>query len=156
MNYFFMAVFCNLNELGLWTPFYNKLPATTTDNCTILPALDHHVWDIFFRYSSDTNQGILLKNTTYMDHHVWDIFFRQFRHKSRQLIEEYYLHWTTTFEASFSGSSDTNHGSLLKNTTYTEPTRLRYLFQVVQTQTTAAYWRILPTLDQHVWGIFFR
>jgi hypothetical protein len=30
-----------------------------------------------------------------------------------QLIVEYYLHWTTTFEISFSGSSDTNHGSLL-------------------------------------------
>ena len=26
---------------------------------------------------------------------------------------EYYLHWTTTFEISFSGSSDTNHDSLL-------------------------------------------
>ena len=31
---------------------------------------------------------------------------------------EYYLHWTTTFEISFSGSSDTNHGSLVWNTTY--------------------------------------
>ena len=27
---------------------------------------------------------------------------------------------------------------------------LRYLFQVVQTQTTTAYCRILPTLDHHV------
>jgi hypothetical protein len=36
-----------------------------------------------------------------------------FRHKPRQLIVEYYLHWTTTFERSFSGSSDTNHDSLL-------------------------------------------
>ena len=26
---------------------------------------------------------------------------------------EYYLHWTTTFEIFFSGSSDTNHNSLL-------------------------------------------
>jgi hypothetical protein len=34
--------------------------------------------------------------------------------------------------------SDTNHGSLLKNTTYTGPPRLRY-FQVVPTQTTAAH-----------------
>jgi hypothetical protein len=34
--------------------------------------------------------------------------------------------------------------------TYTGPPRLRYLFQVVQTQTTAAYCRILPTLDLHV------
>ena len=33
---------------------------------------------------------------------------------------------------------------------YTEQPRLRYLFQVVQTQTTAAYCRILPTLDHHV------
>ena len=29
------------------------------------------------------------------------------------LIVEYYLHWTTTFEISFSGSSDTNRDSLL-------------------------------------------
>ena len=42
----------------------------------------------------------------------------------------------------FSGSSDTNHDSLLSNTTYTGPPRLRYLFQVVQTQTMAAYCRI--------------
>ena len=80
----------------------------------------------------------------------------------------------------FSGSSDTNHDSLLSNTTYTGPPRLRYLFQVVQTQTMAAYcriylhWttmieiffqvvqtqtttaycRILPTLDHHVSDIF--
>ena len=76
--------------------------------------------------------------------------------------------------------SDTNHDSLLSNTTYTGPPRLRYLFQVVQTQTMAAYcriylhWttmfeiffqvvqtqtttaycRILPTLDHHVSDIF--
>ena len=31
----------------------------------------------------------------------------------QQLIVEYYLHWTTTFEIYFSGSSDTNHDSLL-------------------------------------------
>ena len=37
----------------------------------------------------------------------------KFRHKPPQLIVEYYLHWTTTFEISFSGSSDTNHDSLL-------------------------------------------
>jgi hypothetical protein len=78
-----------------------------------------------------------------------------FRHKLRQLIEEYYLHWTTTFEISFLCGSDTNYDSLLKNTTYTGPPRLRYLFHVVQTQTTTAYWRILPTLDHHVWDIFF-
>jgi hypothetical protein len=33
---------------------------------------------------------------------------------------------------------------------YTGPSRLRYLFQVVQTQTTTAYCRILPTLDPYV------
>jgi hypothetical protein len=80
----------------------------------------------------------------------------------------------------FSGSSDTNHDSLLSNTIYTGPPRLRYLFQVVQTQTMAAYCRIylhwttmfeiffqvvqtqttaaycwiLPTLDHHVSDIF--
>ena len=48
----------------------------------------------------------------------------KFRHKPRQLIVEYYLHWTTTFEISFSGSSDTNHSNV--------------------------YCRILPTLDHHV------
>ena len=102
---------------------------TTTAYCRILPTLDHDVWDIFFRL---------------------------FRHKPRQLIAEYYLHWTTTFEISFSGCSDTNHDSLLQNTTYTGPPRLRYLFQVVQTQTTTAYCTILPTLDHHVWDIFLR
>jgi hypothetical protein len=44
---------------------------------------------------------------------------------TRQLIVEYYLHWTTS-------------------------PRLRYLFQVVQTQTTTAYCKILPTLDSGV------
>ena len=65
--------------------------------------------------------------------------------KLRQLIVEYYLHWTITFEISFSGGSDKNYGSLLYNTTPTGPPRLRYLFQVVKTQTTTAYCRILPT-----------
>ena len=96
--------------------------------------------------SSDTNYDKILWNTTYtgpprlrylcqvvqtqttiayrrilsaLDPHIWDIFFKYSRHKSWQLIVEYYLHWTTT---------------------------LRYLFQVVQTQTTTAYCRILPTL----------
>jgi hypothetical protein len=78
-----------------------------------------------------------------------------FRHKPRQFIEEYYLPLTTTFEISFSCGSNTNHDSLLKNTTYTGPPRLRYLFHVVQTQTTTVYCRILPTLDHHVWDIFF-
>ena len=30
-----------------------------------------------------------------------------------ETIVEYYLHWITMFEISFSGSSDTNHDSLL-------------------------------------------
>ena len=60
--------------------------------------------------------------------------FQVVQTKPRQLNEEYYLHWTTTFEISFSGSSNTNHDSLLLNTTYTRPPRLRYLFQVVQTK----------------------
>jgi hypothetical protein len=45
----------------------------------------------------------------------------------------------------FLGSSDINHGSLLYNTTYTGPPCLKYIFQVVQTQTTAAYCTILAT-----------
>ena len=36
-----------------------------------------------------------------------------FTRASWKLLVEYYLHWTTTFEISFSGSSDTNHDSLL-------------------------------------------
>ena len=44
------------------------------------------------------------------------------------LIAGYYLYRITTFEISFSGSSDTNHDSLLWNTTYTRPPHLRYLF----------------------------
>jgi hypothetical protein len=36
-----------------------------------------------------------------------------FRHKPRQLIVEYYLHWTTTFQISLAGSSHTNNGSVL-------------------------------------------
>ena len=34
--------------------------------------------------------------------------------------------------------------------TVTRPLRLSYFFRVVQTQTTTAYCRILPTLDHHV------
>ena len=56
-------------------------------------------------------------------------FSRQFRHKPRQLILEYYLHWTTTFEISFSGSSDTNHGSLLWNTIYGLDVRLNCCYK---------------------------
>jgi hypothetical protein len=38
---------------------------------------------------------------------------------AQTVIEEHYLHWTTMFVIYFSVSSDTNHDSLLKNTTYT-------------------------------------
>jgi hypothetical protein len=65
-----------------------------------------------------------------------------FRHKPQQLIVGYYLHWTTMFEISFSGSSDFRHKPqqlIVANTTYTGPPCLRYLFQVVHTQTTRAY-----------------
>ena len=41
---------------------------------------------------------------------------------------------------------DTNHDSLLLNTTYTRLPRLRFLFQVVKTQSIAVYYQILPTL----------
>ena len=51
----------------------------------------------------------------------------------------YYLYWTATFEIYFSGSSDTNQVSLLQNTINTGPPHSRYIFQVVQTQTTTAY-----------------
>ena len=45
----------------------------------------------------------------------------------------------------------------VEDTTYTgSPSRVRYLFQVVQTQTTTAYCRILPALDHHICDIFFR
>jgi hypothetical protein len=54
------------------------------------------------------------------------------------------------FELPFSGRSDTNHVSLLHKTTHIGPPRLRYLFQVVLTQTTSAYCTTLPTLDHHV------
>jgi hypothetical protein len=66
--------------------------------------------------SSDTNHARLIVEYIYlhcMEHHVWEISFKQFRHKPRELIVDYYLHWTTTFEISFSGSSDTNHGNLV-------------------------------------------
>ena len=52
---------------------------------------------------------------------------------------------TTTFDISFSSSA-----AYCIDTTHTLPPRLRYLFQVVQTQITAAYCRILPTLVHHV------
>ena len=89
-------------------------------------------------------------NNTYTRSPHLRYLFNWFRYKQRQLIAECYLHWTTTFEISFPRSSDTNHNSLLQNATYTGPSRLRYLFQVVQTQTTKAYCRMLPTLDHHV------
>ena len=55
------------------------------------------------------------------------------------------------FEISFSaGRSDTNHDSLLQNTAYTGPASLRYISQVIQTQTPTAFCRRLPTMDHHV------
>ena len=68
---------------------------------------------IYFLGNSDTNYDSLLKNITYTGppRLRW-VFFRLFRHKPGQVIVEYYLHWITTFEISFSGSSDTNRGSL--------------------------------------------
>ena len=42
----------------------------------------------------------------------------------------------------------------LANTTYTGPPRLRNPFHIIQTQTTAAYCGILPTLHHYVWDIF--
>ena len=76
--------------------------------------------------------------------------FEIFTHKPRQFIVECYLHWTTTFEISFSGSSDAKYDVLLQNITYTRPPRLRYFFQVVQIQSTTAYCRILPAMDHHI------
>jgi hypothetical protein len=52
---------------------------------------------------------LILVSTEYT--HVSDV--RSFRHKPRQLIVEYYVHLTPTFEISFSGSSDTNNDRLL-------------------------------------------
>ena len=46
---------------------------TTTAYCRILPTLDHHVWDTFFRY---------------------------FKHKPQQLIVQCYLHWSAQFRYS--------------------------------------------------------
>ena len=84
-------------------------------------------------------------------------FFRKFRHKSRQLIVEYYLHWRTTFEISFSGSSNTNHDSLIVEYYFHWITTFEISFSgIVQTQTTTAYCRILPTQDHHVCDILFR
>ena len=119
---------------------------------------------ISFSGSSDTNNDSLLQNTSYIGsprlRYLFQVFQTQtrqlivayylhwntmprlryllqvFQTQTRQLIVEYYLHWTTTFEISFSGSSDTNHSSLLKNTTYTRPPRLRESFRA---QTTTAY-----------------
>ena len=83
-----------------------------------------------------------------LDHYVWESF--------RQLMVEHYLHWTTTFGISFSGSSHTNHGSSLYNTTYTGPLPLRYLFRVVQIQTTTAHCRTLYLHWTTTFEIFFR
>ena len=60
--------------------------------------------------------------------------------------EEPSLLTSKSFYISFSGSSDTNHDSLLQNNTCTGPQRLRYIFQVVKTQTTTANCRILVSL----------
>jgi hypothetical protein len=58
---------------------------TTAAYCRILPTLDHHVWDLFLVVQKQTTTAYCRILPT-MDLHVWDIF---------------------------SGSSDTNHDSLL-------------------------------------------
>ena len=66
---------------------------------------------------------------------IINLFFSRLQTQTMTAYCKKQLHQTTMFEIFFSGSSDTNNGSLLQNTTYTGPPRLRYLFQVVQTQT---------------------
>ena len=56
--------------------------------------------------------------------------FRHFRHKPRQLIVEYYLHWTPRLRY-FSGSSDTNHDSLLYRILYLQTVSDTYLRTVL-------------------------
>jgi hypothetical protein len=65
-----------------------------------------------------------------MDPHVWDIFFLIV---CKQTMATLIILWYNTVQPTL-------------NPAYT----------TVQTQTTAAYCRILPTLKYHVWDIFFR
>jgi hypothetical protein len=92
--------------------------------------MDHHVWDHSFLF-----QVVQTQTTTAYCRILptldpkFEIYFSDSSDtNSRQLIVEYYLHWTPS---------------------------LRYLFQVVQTQTTTAYCRTLPLLDHHAFEIYF-
>ena len=62
---------------------------------------------------SDTNHDSLLQNTTCTRPPRLRFPFQVVQTQTHQLIVEYYLHQATTFEISFSGSSETNHYSLL-------------------------------------------
>ena len=69
---------------------------------------------------SPVQQMIIFENyefilyTKYILYSTFKIsFFGLFRHKPRQLILEYYLHLTITFEIYFSDSSNENHNNLL-------------------------------------------
>ena len=53
------------------------------------------------------------------------------------------------FEVSFSGCLNTTRKPIVEYYTYPRRPRLRYLFQVVQAQTTTAYCRRLPLLDRY-------
>jgi hypothetical protein len=83
--------------------------------CLIAVGLSWDLWmywkeNIHAHHGSE-QQGI---SAVALTCHSTDNHFWQFRHNPRQLIVElYYLHCTTTFEIYFSGSSDTNHDSLI-------------------------------------------
>ena len=74
-----------------------------------LPLKKKKMFSIFF---SDCRQQLVVEYYLHWTT-TFEISFSGSSDKPRQLIVEYYVHWTTMFETSFSGSSDTNHDSLL-------------------------------------------
>ena len=113
---------------------------------------------LFREFKHEPRQFTIILST--LDHDVGDISFGYFRHKPRQFIVEYYLQYTGPPRLRYlfqvvQTQSTTAYCRILP-TLESGPPRLRYLFQVVQTQDMTTYCRILPTLNHHVWDIFFQ
>jgi hypothetical protein len=147
-----ISIIGGINRLGGLGKILNAQTVKKTGN---------RFWDVCVWYLAQKSSQLILE---YYLH--WTIafeilyLFQLFRHKPRQLqlIVEYDLHWTTAFEISFQVVQHKPRQLIVEYYLHWTITshRLRYLFQVVQTQTKTAYCRILPTLNHHVWDIFSR
>lgn len=116
-------------------------------------------------HSSNTNLANLLQNTIYTAPSCFRYIFQLVQTETTTgYCKTLPIHWTSTFEISFEvfQTETTGDYSRILPTLHpfetqimaayyrilpTEPSRLRYLSQVVQTQNTAACCKILPTMN---------